>query len=391
MLTRSESLLTELPAPAPPNATPVREWRILIADSNQFSIRVLQRILGREGYLLSAVGSSKRLLALYPEFNPDLILLDAELPGDGFATCRELKRTYGAQCASIVFFTARTAAEDVVTGLEAGAADYLRKPFNSAEVKARIRAQLRNRQLVARQASLLVELQQANEQKNRLLGLVAQDLRVPLASLRQLSHFLRNGTLGPLVPDQQDLAETIHATSGAMLGLVNDLLDVAAIESGEIKLNREPTNLGLLIDRAVFSANMTAAQKDSRILFTAPITQNPVMVDAAKMRQVVDNLLSNAIKFSPPGSFITADMRIDSAGGFWFLVRDQGPGIPENERDKLFHDFGRLSAQPTAGEKSTGLGLSICRKIVLAHGGTIAAENLPGGGAEFRVDVPAPA
>ena len=107
------------------------------------------------------------------------------------------------------------------------------------------------------------------------------------------------------------------------------------------------------------------------------------------MKQVVDNLLSNAIKFSPRESIITVTLEADASHVF-IAVRDQGPGIPEGERDKLFKDFSRLSVRPTGGEKSTGLGLAISRKIVEAHRGTIAAENLPspGRGCVFRVTLP---
>jgi signal transduction histidine kinase len=107
------------------------------------------------------------------------------------------------------------------------------------------------------------------------------------------------------------------------------------------------------------------------------------------MQQVVDNLLNNAVKYSPPGSKIIAEYRWNSHERC-FGVKDQGPGIPDDERDKLFKDFGRLSVKPTGGEKSTGLGLAICRKIVEAHHGTIVAENLLGGGCEFRVTLPVP-
>ena len=108
------------------------------------------------------------------------------------------------------------------------------------------------------------------------------------------------------------------------------------------------------------------------------------------MKQVIDNLLSNAVKYSPPNSSISVLVVPPSTPGQCsFAVRDQGPGIPETERDKLFKDFSRLSVQPTGGEKSTGLGLAICRKIVEAHGGTILAENLPIRGCEFRVTLPA--
>jgi two-component system sensor histidine kinase/response regulator len=116
-------------------------------------------------------------------------------------------------------------------------------------------------------------------------------------------------------------------------------------------------------------------------------TDPMVDVDRNKMRQVVDNLINNAVKYSPRGSIITVLIHSNGvvAG---FAVRDSGPGIPESERHKLFKDYGRLSTEPTGGEKSTGLGLAICRKIVEAHNGTIGVDNIPGRGAEFIVSLP---
>ena len=132
--------------------------------------------------------------------------------------------------------------------------------------------------------------------------------------------------------------------------------------------------------------NMEAAKKKTHIAFEPSATAVVLAIDPAKMKQVVDNLLNNAVKFSPPGSTITALVQCDPARGVCsFSVRDQGPGIPAGEHDNLFKDFSRLSVQPTGGEKSTGLGLAICRNIVEAHHGTILAENLPGRGCEFRV------
>jgi signal transduction histidine kinase len=127
------------------------------------------------------------------------------------------------------------------------------------------------------------------------------------------------------------------------------------------------------------------------VALQAPAGPIIVTLDPAKIRQVIDNLLSNAVKFSPPGSAIQAIVSEAREEGTCHLaVRDQGPGIPEGERDKLFKDFSRLSIRPTAGEKSTGLGLAICRKIVEAHQGRITAENLPERGCEFRVSLPFP-
>jgi signal transduction histidine kinase len=237
---------------------------------------------------------------------------------------------------------------------------------------------------------LLVEqLSNANASKNKFLGMAAHDLRNPLASIRGLAEFLSDGTVGPLTPDQLDLVKTIHGASQSMLELVNELLDVATIEAGELRLQLESQDLGALLEKSVYLSNIEAAKKTTKIIFSASGGPSFALIDAAKIRQVIDNLISNAAKFSPPGSTITVELHA-GFGRRGFSVKDQGPGIPESERDKLFKDFGRLSVQPTGGEKSTGLGLAICRKIIDAHGGMISAENLPGLGCEFRVTLPCP-
>jgi signal transduction histidine kinase len=115
-----------------------------------------------------------------------------------------------------------------------------------------------------------------------------------------------------------------------------------------------------------------------------PIT---LPLDKPKIRQVLNNLLDNAIKFSPPGSTISVETEL-SANQCTIAIRDQGPGVPEGERAQLFKDFSRTSVKPTGGEPSTGLGLSICHRIMVAHAGGIHAENLPEGGAEFRITFP---
>jgi len=141
------------------------------------------------------------------------------------------------------------------------------------------------------------------------------------------------------------------------------------------------------VEKAVYLANIEATAKQTKIEILPHDRPTPHRLDPNKIRQVVNNLLSNAVKFSPPGSTITVEIEA-IAGAIVVAVRDQGPGIPEAERGKLFKDFSRTSVQPTGGEKSTGLGLAICRKIVDGHHGTITAENLPERGCVFRVTLP---
>ncbi|MBS0630978.1 MAG: hybrid sensor histidine kinase/response regulator [Verrucomicrobia bacterium] len=355
--------------------------KILIVDDDRINIRILSGILKSEGYELASAESGEKALDTYEQFKPSLVLLDVVMPGiNGFETCRRLKAKYGDDCAPIIFITAKNESDDVVEGLTAGGVDYLPKPFQAKEVLARIRTHLQNR-------LLLEQLSKADAAKNRFLGMAAHDLRNPLASIRGLAEFLRDGTVGQLTPDQLDLVNTIHTASQSMLEMVNELLDVATIESGELKIAPAKNDLVELIGKSVYLRNIDAAKKNTQITPVAATEPCWVNVDPAKMLQVIDNLLSNAIKYSPPGSIVTVEIHRE-AKTCSFSVKDQGPGIPEGERDKLFKDFGRLSVQPTGGEKSTGLGLAICRKIVDAHHGSIVAENLPGRGCEFRVTRP---
>jgi len=377
--------------PAPPPPHPLQGRKVMIVDDDRLNIRILAGILTAEGYELAEADSGERALELYAAFRPDLILLDVMLPGiDGFETCRRLKKLYGEKCAPVIFITALSDSDDVVAGLNAGGADYLPKPFKAKEVLARIRSHLQNQILSEQQQLLVAQLSNANAAMNRFLGMAAHDLRNPLASIRGLSEFLQEGTVGPLSAEQLDLVRTIHEASQSMLDLVNELLDVAVIESGELKLNLGAHCLTELVARCIALTNMEAARKKTQVVLAPNPAPAILALDPAKMKQVIDNLLSNAVKFSPPGSTITTRVLVDADGATCSLsVCDQGPGIPEGERDMLFKDFSRLSVQPTGGEKSTGLGLAICRKIVEAHRGTISATNLPIRGCEFRVTLPA--
>lgn len=364
--------------------------RVLIVDDDRLNVRILTGILKPEGYELRAVHSGEEALAVYADFKPDLVLLDVMMPGiNGFETCRTLKARHGELLAPVIFITAKSESDDVVEGLAAGGVDYLPKPFKAREALARLRTHLQNRLLNEQQRQLVSQLSAANASKNKLLGIVAHDLRNPLASIRGLADFLADGTVGEITPDQLDLVKTIQETSQSMLTMVNELLDISVIESGELKIHQEIRPIAELLNKSVYLNNINAAKKGSRIELEGIDAETELHIDGDKIKQVIDNLLSNAIKFSPPNSVIHVSVE-RSEQGCSVLVRDQGPGIPDSERHKLFKDFSQTSVKPTAGEKSTGLGLAICKRIMESHGGSIAAENSPTGGSVFRITFPRP-
>lgn len=366
----------------------LRGRKILIIEDDRLNLLILKEIFKGEGFELCDADSAEKALELYETFKPDLILLDVMLPGmDGFACCRELHRRHGNTTSPVIFITAKASSEDVVQGFASGGIDYLPKPFRRRESIARIRTHLHTRILMEEQKHLVQQLSHANAAKNKLLGMAAHDLRNPLASIRGLAEFLKDGTVGALTADQLDLVATIHETSQSMLTLLGELLDTASIEAGELKIVREPVDFSALVTKSVYLNNINAAKKGTRIFLCSESPTLTIPLDASKMRQVVDNLLSNAVKYSPPRSTIRVKIFV-SMEQVRLVVEDEGPGIPPDEHHKLFKDFTTLSVKPTGGEKATGLGLAICRKIIDAHNGTIEASNLPTKGCQFSITLP---
>jgi len=230
------------------------------------------------------------------------------------------------------------------------------------------------------------ELRHLNDLKNTFLGIAAHDLRNPIGAIQTSVDLLMDPAFGISEEDRASLLQRMGRHTRHMLALLNDLLEVTQIESGKLSLNLEPVNLRGFLDEAVRQHAMLAASKGTQVLLQA-VPEGQVMVDPLRLRQVVDNLISNAVKFSPPGSTVRVSAERILAG--WQVnVQDEGPGITEQDRGRLFQDFARLSAKPTGDEKSTGLGLAISRRVVEAHGGRIGVNSEPGQGATFWFTLP---
>jgi len=228
------------------------------------------------------------------------------------------------------------------------------------------------------------ELQELNELKNKFLGMAAHDLRSPLTSVMGFTDLI----LGMDDLEEEEKREfllTINQASREMLSLINDLLDVSAIESGKFDINLKPGNLKEVIENRIKLISLSAKAKQIQIATDFDDVPE-VEFDKARLSQVVDNLLSNAIKFSKSGTTINVSLKknMDEVS---FHIRDQGPGIEKGEVERLFAEFERLSNRPTAGEKSTGLGMAIVKKIVDGHNGQISVQSEVGKGTEFTISL----
>ena len=243
-----------------------------------------------------------------------------------------------------------------------------------------------NNELIALQRELAkknAELESLDQQKNQFLGMAAHDLRNPLSVIMSYSEFL----IDQIRPEQAELAHVIYRSSEFMLRLINNLLDISAIESGRVQLDLQPIDLLELVERNLTVNRLLAERKQMTLQLIAPGALPPILADAGKLEQVLNNLISNAIKFSHPRS--TVEISLTAEGDrVRLVVQDHGQGIPAAELDKLFKPFSRTSVQSTAGERSTGLGLTITRKIVMEHGGDIRVESEVGQGSTFFVTLP---
>jgi len=247
-----------------------------------------------------------------------------------------------------------------------------------------------NNELVNLQRQLAkqnTELARLNELKNRFLGIAAHDLRNPLGNILLLVDFIRDEGERRLTDDQRKYLEQIASLGGFMLNLVDDLLDVSAIETGKLELQLEEQDLVAIIERNVTLSRMPAHKKRIAIRLDKQVDSAPIYLDRSKIEQVISNLLSNAIKYSKPETEIT--VRISRTNAYILTeVVDQGQGIAKEELETLFRPFQRTSTRSTGGEKSVGLGLYIVKRIVEAHQGKIWVESAPGRGSAFRFSLP---
>ncbi len=230
------------------------------------------------------------------------------------------------------------------------------------------------------------ELERLNALKNQFLGIAAHDLRSPLSLIMAYSDFLIQEVSPQLASEHNEFLNIIYESSRFMLNLVNDLLDVSVIESGHLEMKWQPVDLRRFVSQIVTLNRPVAAQKQIVLEFTA---SEPIQVwcDAGKIQQVLSNLLTNAIKFSFPDGPVA--VRLERVGEEAVIaVQNHGQGIPANELDKLFKPFSRTSVRSTGGEKGTGLGLLIARRIVEAHKGRIWVESAPDASAIFSVALP---
>ena len=370
---------------------------ILIVDDMPDNLQILQDRLESVGYSTAIVTNGKACLEVAQGTHPDLILLDIQMPEmDGFETCRRLKQDPATQAIPVIFVTARQDTEAVVQGFRAGGVDYITKPYQGAEVLARVETHLRidrlTRQLAEsnEHANALNEelqlrygeLQKLEVMRESLTQMIVHDLRNPLGSVLGYVELLEMGGHVPREPTPQDYQRAIRLGGQTLMDMINAMLDLAKLEAGEMVLKIEEIALTEVLDDVKVGL---AAQLDRRKLsLQIHISEglSPVSADRESLRRILVNIIGNAISFSPPSGEITVAAS-EEEGQIRLAIRDQGPGILEEEKARIFDKFGQIESKQSGRKYSTGLGLAFCKMAVEAHGGQIGVESQIGEGSTF--------
>ena len=357
---------------------------ILVVDDTPAYLEALRAMLGEQGYRVRPVTNGRLALGAVEQEAPDLILLDINMPEmDGYETCARLKADARFADIPVIFLSSLAETDDKVRAFGTGGVDYVTKPFESAEVVARVATHLRLRRLQAQLAAQYEDLKQLESLKDSLTHMIVHDLRSPLQGVMIALQMVEMDADKLDAASGRSLKQGLRSTR-SLIQMISALLDVNKMESGEMPLKKAEGDLSATITEALETLSGLTADRNLKVepadgLVTATF-------DKGILARVVANLIANALKFTPDEGTIT--VRVGRRGGRACVeVVDNGPGIPPEYRTRIFEKFGQVES----GQKkklSTGLGLAFCKLAVTAHGGEIGVDSEDGKGSTFWFTIP---
>ncbi|MCP4348264.1 MAG: response regulator [Desulfobacterales bacterium] len=367
--------------------TDFSEESILIVDDMQANLRLLARILTEQGYKVRPVTSGK--LALWGARGttpPDLILLDILMPEmNGYEVCEQLKADERTRDIPVIFMSALDDLQDKVKAFSVGGVDYITKPIQEKEVLARVQTHLALRNMQKR-------LENANKAKSAFLASMSHEIRTPMNAIIGMTDLtLQTG----LNAEQRNNLQIVRESASHLLDIINDILDLSKIEAGKIELEHIDFDLGELLESLIRPLSAQADKKRISLDINQPddIPQY-IKGDPVRLRQILVNLLGNAMKFTATGGIT---LKVESSGQFpvpnsrfpisnvslLFSVSDTGIGIPKDRQRMIFESFSQADNSTTRTYGGSGLGLSICRRLVEVMGGRIRVQSKVGTGSTF--------
>lgn len=331
-----------------------QQEKILVVDDNLINITIIKELLS-DSYQLETAMSGEEALEVAARFRPDLVLLDIMMPGiDGFEVCRKLRMDPVLRRTKVIMISAKTQLSDRIEGYEAGADDYLTKPFEEAEFLAKVKVYLR-----------LKSVEEVEHLKDDILTLIRHEAFTPLNGIMMSAEILKQGESD--ADEVRDLAEIIVESADKLNSFMNKMLTYSALKSGNCTLDKVEASLSSLITNGC-QKNETAIKTKQLILTTAIPSDLTIKIDIHQVEASVTAILDNAIRFSPENSEIKIHATQEESC-IVLTIEDLGPGIDKEKLLNIFEPFHDMDVlHHTEGH---GLSLAMTQLIMELHGGSI--------------------
>jgi signal transduction histidine kinase/HPt (histidine-containing phosphotransfer) domain-containing protein len=369
---------------------PTPAHTVLLIDDNKVSRTPLVAVLEQADYKVMLGGNAEEALKLLRTQAPDIILLDVMMPGtNGFSFCRKLKKNKKYQDIPVIFLTSLSQQTDIVKGFDAGGQDYIIKPFNQQELLARVRTHIHLHDTLLENKRLSQLALDASRSKSEFLASMSHEIRTPLNSIIGMAEVLAETTLSE---EQHEYVRIFRSAGESLLEIINDILDLSKIEAGQTELEAIDFDLPTLLESVTNIVSLRADEQETTIS-THIDSEVPFYLkgDPTRLRQILLNLVGNAVKFTEKGQ-VEITVAIKSQPGpdqeLLFTIKDNGIGIPTDKQQLIFESFTQADSLTTRKYGGTGLGLTICQKLLTIMGGHIWLKSQPGEGSTFFFIIP---
>ncbi len=365
------------------------KFHILVVDDSE-SARELVRVYLSKTSIKAAFAENGPQAIKKAKSNPfDLILLDVQLPDiNGIEICKILKSDARTKDIPVIFLTVASDRKSLMAGFQAGAVDYITKPFKKEELLARITTHLRMKKYMEELIVARKKAEESEKLKMAFLSNMSHEIRTPMNSIIGFAELMQDENLTP--EERKEFASIIINSGEQLLNIVDEILEVSKEEAGELKLLEQKFSLRKFMGelQAIFSNHLK--DKPVKVILKIPKdTPDIIMADKVRLKQIMDNLLSNATKFTSKGEIEMGCRLLPKyIPVLEFHVKDTGIGIPKDKQDTIFERFTQIEENLTQSFRGTGLGLSIVKRLVIFMGGSVSIKSEPGKGSTFTFTTP---